>query len=404
LVISPEVPYPPTSGGRQRSYFLIKSLAAEYALDVITFAEHPSPESLAALRSLCANVYVVPLPRHSKALMAFVWRNLRRAIRGINPLIDRFSAPAVRQSVRALLDEQQYDLILIEHSWVAHYISDIKASGNRKTLTILDAQNVESDLWRQYYERPARWWYKPAAYRYWQSAREYEQTYLNQFDLVVGMSTPDAEKLAQLAPSATVAVIPNGVDVVYDSVPKNQAERSPVVGFVGSLDYPPNEQGLWWFLEHIWPQVRSRVPASELLVIGPTSSGRLRRKCQPDPSIRLAGYVETLEPHLNRVAVMVVPLLHGSGTRIKILDAWAHGIPVVSTSKGAEGLEYEHRKNLWIGDTPMDFAAGIVYLLADGQTRQRLAEAGHQLVSAQYSWTTIGEQLRAVIHQSSSHQ
>ena len=179
LIISPEFPYPLTSGGTQRTFHVLSALALDYQVDLLTFAEEPQPEGLHALEQICARVHVILLPHHSKEVAAFVWRNVRRAVQGINPLIDRFSEPFILDRVRSWLSANTYDLILLEHSWIAHYIDEIKTSSNRTALTVLDAHNVESNLWRQYYERPDTWYHKPALYRYWRSVHEYEQRYRN---------------------------------------------------------------------------------------------------------------------------------------------------------------------------------------------------------------------------------
>ena len=132
------------------------------------------------------------------------------------------------------------------------------------------------------------------------------------------------------------------------------------------------------------------------MIIGRGNLKKLDRLCRIDEQIRLIGYVPALAPHLNRIAVMIVPLWHGSGTRIKILEAWAQGIPVVSTSRGAEGLEGTHMEHIWIADSAADFATAVVYLLSDQATRDRLSQAAWRLVQ-QYAWPVIEEQLLAAL-------
>lgn len=396
LLISPEFPYPLTSGGTQRTFHLLHALAKSYQLDLFTFAEQPRREGCEALEQWCARIQVVPLPHHSKSLGPFLWRNLSRAIRGLNPLIDRFSDPSVRHGVSEWLQRHRYDLVMVEHSWIAHYIREIRAPHHQGVLAVLDAHNVESDLWQQYYEKPAAWWHKPALYRYWRSARKYEEQYLNQYDLVLAVSQPDAQRIAHLAPDTTVVVVPNGIELVTDDTGPALGNRSPVVGFIGSLEYPPNHIGLQWFLTNVWPLIKARVYDVHLLIIGRGNLKKLDRLCRTDEQVRLIGYAPALAPHLNRMAVMIVPLWHGSGTRIKILEAWAHGIPVVSTSRGAEGLEGAHMENIWIADSAADFATAVVYLLSDQTARDRLSQAAWRLVQ-QYAWPVIEEQLLATL-------
>ncbi len=396
LMISPEFPYPLTSGGTQRTFHILNALAQTYELDLLTFAEQPQRDGQEVLEQLCAQIHVVSLPHHAKDAMAFLRRNLSRAVRGINPLIDRFSDPPVHQGVRAWLDAHRYDLIVVEHSWIAHYIDDIKTGHNQAAFTVLDAHNVESDLWRQFYHQPGKWYHKPALYRYWRSAKAYEQKYLGRFDLVLAVSKFDAKRIERLAPQASVALIPNGIEIAPSSAALRSEDRPPVIGFIGSLEYPPNQLGLQWFLSEVWPQIKSRMFDIQLLIIGRGEQKTLSHLCRADENIRLTGFVPTLAPHLNRIAIMIVPLRHGGGTRIKILEAWANGIAVVSTSPGAEGLGATHMKNIWIANSAADFATAIMYLLSDPATRSRLAQAALEHVK-NYAWSVIQRQLLAAL-------
>lgn len=396
LVISPEFPYPLISGGTQRTFHILRALSRVHRVDLVTFFEHRSPEGWDILSALCSQIHLIALPPHPKTPLAFFRRNLSRAIRGINPLVDRFADPTIRQAVNDWLAGHRYDLILMEHSWIAPYIEDIQASGNRGAFTVLDAHNVESELWRQYYRQPAKWWTKPALYRYWQSARRIEQRYFDRFDVVLAVSPSDREKILRLAPRASVAILPNGIELPSHRHDPSTGDRPPVVGFVGSLDYPPNHLGLEWFLARVWPRIAQRLPEAQFVIIGRGDRQRLKRLCRGQETVRLAGAVSDLTPYLSRMAVMVVPLWHGSGTRIKILEAWAHGIAVVSTSRGAEGLPCQHMENIWIADEASDFAAAVIYLLTDHATRRRLARSAYEEVQS-YSWSVIEERLPAVL-------
>lgn len=391
LMISPEFPYPPISGGTQRTFYLLRALTERYRTDLLTFSEQPQPEAQAALEAMGARVHVIRLPYHAKTFGAFLRRNLSRAIRGVNPLMDRFSEQPVRQAVRHHLETNSYELIVLEHSWIAHYIDDIRSSPNHHALCVLDAVDVNSNLWRQYYQQPDRWYHKPALYRYWRAAETHERTYVPRFDAVLAISSSDAADIRRLAPQTTILQVPNGIEIDPSKGPAS-ADRLPIIGFIGSLDYPPNALGLQWFLTSIWPQIKPRALHAQCLIIGRGASPKLVQRCQSDEQIRLAGFVPDLAPYLNRIGVMVVPLQHGSGTRIKILEAWAHGIPVVSTSKGAEGLDYTHMENIWIADRPDDFATAVVYLLSDAALRERLSRTAYQHVQ-QYAWSAIGRHL-----------
>jgi len=391
-LISPEFPAPPTSGGKKRTFHLLDALARLATVDLITFSEHPEAEPSRLLHGICRRVEIVRLPEHSRRLLPFLARNLRRLARGVNPLIDRFSEASVCEAVGRHLRHETYDIVVLEHSWIAHYIPLVRDAQPRARI-ILDCHNIESDLWRQYYEHPPKFWHKPAAYRFWRSALEQERTYLRLADLVWVVSEPDAERARALAPSARVQVLPNGTTPLPREALSASATGAPIVGFLGSLQYPPNESGMRFFLDRIWPVIRAAVPDARLMVIGRPSAWLLRR-ARTDAHLLAVGEVSDVTPYLRQWALMVVPLLHGGGTRMKILDAWAHGIAVVSTSKGAEGIRATPGEEVWIADTPNEFARAVIHLLRDAAERHRLARGGYERARRDYSWETIAERAR----------
>ncbi len=391
-LISPEFPAPPTSGGKKRTFHLLDALARLGTVDLITFSEHPEAETPQLLHAICRRVDIIRLPEHSRRLLPFLIRNLRRAARGINPLIDRFSESSVCETLWRRLHHETYDLVVLEHSWIAHYISLVRDVQPQARI-ILDCHNIESDLWRQYYEHPPKFWHKLAAYRFWRSALEQERTYLRLADLVWVVSETDAERARALAPSARVRVIPNGTIPLPREALSANVTGPPIIGFLGSLDYPPNESGMRFFLDRIWPAIRAAVPDARLMVIGRPSAWLLRR-ARTDAHLFVVGEVSDITPYLRQWALMVVPLLYGGGTRMKILDAWAHGIAVVSTSKGAEGIHTRPGEEVWIADAPNEFAHAVIHLLRDAAERHRLARSGYERARCDYSWDTIAERAR----------
>jgi len=392
VVISPEFPAPPKSGGKKRTFHLLDALARLGIVDLITFSERPEAEASPLLHSICRRVDIVRLSEHSRRFLPFLARNLRRVARGINPLIDRFSEVSACEAVWRCLRQETYDVVILEHSWIAHYIPIVRELQPRARI-ILDCHNIESDLWRQYYERPLKFWHKPAAYRFWRSAREHERTYLPGADLVWVVSETDAERARAFAPSARIRVLPNGTTPLPEDALPTNATGSPILGFLGSLLYPPNESGMRFFLDRIWPAIRTAVPDARLMVIG-RPSGWLLRRARTDAHLLPMGEVSDITPYVRHWALMVVPLLHGGGTRMKILDAWAHGIAVVSTSKGAEGIRATPGEDLWIADAPHEFAQAVIRFLRNPIERHRLARNGYERARCDYSWDAIGERAR----------
>ncbi|MBI4468950.1 MAG: glycosyltransferase [Acidobacteria bacterium] len=395
LFVSPEFPFPPTSGGRARSFHLLGAIAQWAETDLLTFSETPTQELPQALTGICRTVKVVALPVHPPTGLPFVLRNLSRALRGVNPLVDRFNEPDVTDAVRTWLGPHVYDLIVAEHTWIAPYI-ELFQELKSMPLAVLDAHNVESDLWHQYYLCPRRWWYRPAAFRYFRAMREIESRFAPAFDLILTTSGIDRQRFESFARPGQLAVVPNGTAV---RSPTERRERAgpPTVGFLGSLHYPPNEASVIYLLEEIWPAISEAFPTARLLIAGESSSATVRRIAATRSHVQLVGYVAEVESFLDQLDVMVVPLRHGSGTRIKILDAWARALPVVSTTKGAEGIDHRDGEDILIADAAREFSSVVVKLLSDSALRAGIGHKAAERVQARYSWTAIGRQFIELI-------
>jgi glycosyltransferase involved in cell wall biosynthesis len=154
---------------------------------------------------------------------------------------------------------------------------------------------------------------------------------------------------------------------------------------MGGLHWPPNSQGVIWFAQEVWPRVLARVPEAVFTVIGknpPSLAGMAQ-------AVEVAGYVADPEPYLAETAAFVVPLHAGGGMRVKILEAWRWGLPVVSTTIGAEGIDYENGRDLLIADSPDAFAEAVVRLLCEWELAERIGQAGRRTVETHYDWRTV---------------
>ena len=150
--------------------------------------------------------------------------------------------------------------------------------------------------------------------------------------------------------------------------------------------YPPNVEAVHWFATEAFPAVRRARPEVEFRVVGSRPPARIAELARPDSGVVVTGYVPDLQPILRQAAVMVVPLLSGSGMRVKILEAFARGIPVVSTTIGVEGIDAEPGRHLLVADRPADVAAAVLRLLDDPAEAARLAGAARRLLEERYDW------------------
>jgi glycosyltransferase involved in cell wall biosynthesis len=217
---------------------------------------------------------------------------------------------------------------------------------------------------------------------------------LSGFTGIVTVSAEDAEVFRAMT-DVPVLVVPNGT--ALDPVRLQPPPGRPELLFTGTMDYAPNRDGILWFASAIWPHILKQAPEARMLVVGRRPDARVRRLERDDARIEVTGEVSEMEPYFERATAVIVPLRSGSGTRLKILDAFASARPVVSTRIGAQGIDVQDGEQLLLGDEPEEFAKQVVRLLGDADLRSRLSANGRQLIDERYHWRAIAEQYLDVL-------
>jgi glycosyltransferase involved in cell wall biosynthesis len=390
LFISAEAPYPPVGGGAMRSASLLEYLAQHYRVDAVLFAHSHSPGPAAALPAGKVRRYTeVQLPEHSRTSAARFWRNGKRLLLNRPPLLDRFSGQ--QRPVADFIAGQAYDVAVIEHFWCAPYLEAIR-SASSATKAVLDLHNIES-IWHGSLGAGSQSWQAFAHRRFAAAYRQRESEWLPQFDGILAASAVDAGRVAAINPR--VVVYPNAIPAVREE-PRREED---MIAFSGNLEFEPNRAAVAYFARQVWPLLRARFPNLRWRIIGknPQAVANLVNPSAGSggSNIELTGPVEDALASLAQAKVAVVPVLSGSGTRIKILEAWAAGTPVVSTTIGAEGLEAENGRHLLLADQPSEFAEAIGSLLADSERRAEMGRAGQLLCQERYTWASAWSQLFA---------
>jgi len=383
LFLTPEAPFPLHGGGALRSASLLEYLATRYQVDVIVFRQPGAPDPAAQIPlRLVRNVTVISLPENGRSFAARALRNAGRVMRRTPPLIDRFAGFASR--IAAAMAGRHYDLGVIEHFWCAPYLEQLAPVCTR---TVLDLHNVESVLHQRCARAEGR--ATAAAHRVFHRASlSLERQWLPRFSLVLATSQADASLARAIAPRANLAVYPNALPPI--ALP--HGEHDEAIVFSGNMEYHPNRTAVRFFHREVWPLLRQRWPNLVWRLVGRNPAAILRIVAG-DPRIQVVGPVGDAVSELARSRVAVVPLLTGSGTRLKILEAWAAGLPVVSTTLGAEGLPVRSGENVLIADDPGSFAAEVTRLLACNGLRQEIGSAGRLLLEKEFTWETAWKKL-----------
>jgi sugar transferase (PEP-CTERM/EpsH1 system associated) len=380
-------PYPLDGGGRIRTFHLLKEVSREHDVTLITATAGPADES-----ALSAVQEAIPRIRALSANVGFErsWRRYFRALR--NPIDSlpytwtRYRHPRFTALVRETLRKDRYDVVHCDHVQVAHTLEGLTTPPR-----LLNAHNIETKIVQRLGHQTRVGWRRLAIR--WQAAKtlKAERRALQLFDRCVAVSDEDAAELRRMAPGTAVSVVPNGVDLTYFT-PRPGAGGMDDIVFPGAMDWLPNIDGVSFFVREVLPRIKQRHPRALFWIVGRNPSDQLVRRLAGD-SVRFTGSVDDVRPHLRQARAVVVPLRIGGGTRLKILEAWALGKPVVSTTLGAEGLPDADGENIALADTPDIFAERVVGLLNDADACERLGAAGRRIVEERFGWDRVARAL-----------
>jgi glycosyltransferase involved in cell wall biosynthesis len=295
----------------------------------------------------------------------------------------------MRQAVERLRRADSFDVLHADQLTMSQFLESPSSNGPHPA-RVFDAHNATWKIVHRSSDRmvPAL---RPALAVEAARLRRYEGAIVRTFDLTLAVTERDRLDLLEVARSRHGAIHMPRIRVVpitVDTQEMRPIERQPEPGFLltlGTLHYAPNADGIRWFVREVLPQVRQAVPEARITVVGKNPPGDLRRLAQASPeAVSVTGFVPDLTPLLRRTAVMIVPVLAGSGMRVRILEGLARGMPIVTTSLGLEGIEARIGLDLLVADSATDFAAAVVALLRDPERQTRLGAAGRQLVEDYY--------------------
>jgi polysaccharide biosynthesis protein PslH len=378
ILLTQVLPYPPDSGPKVKTWHVIKYLARQHEVTLVSFVRGDQAAAVKQLERYCRAVYTVPMARH---ITADALAMLRSLLTGQPWMMLRDDRAAMRQLVDRLAAENHFEIAHADQLNMAQYAA--RVPGARK---VLDAHNA---LWLLYQRLaatmppgPRRWLLE----RDWRLLKRYEGGVCRDFDAVLTVSDEDRAALVEAAGAPRpMTTIPIAVDTDELTVVRRQPTANHLL-HLGTMYWPPNIDGMQWFIREVYPSIRAAFPEVVLDVVGARPPQDLLALNGNGQGINVTGYVKDPLPYLQQAGVFVVPLRAGGGMRVKILEALAQGLPVVSTSLGCEGIAVQDNRHVLLADTPAAFADAVVRLLRDRARADELGQAGRALMVSTYDY------------------
>jgi polysaccharide biosynthesis protein PslH len=396
LYFAPHQIWPVNTGARLRDYELARLLAVRSS---VTFVEmrhvgegpHIPPADSGFAR-------IVTLDK-SRTYTSF---KILRGLAGPTPVtvLNCWSLQSASQ-LAGVLHSGQFDTVQMEGVHLMEYLPIIQGAP-RGPAIVVDWHNIESEMMWRYARTTANWAKKIAARRTAKLIERAEDRLLDIGLMHTVTSERERQKLLARRPGANIQVIPNGVDTSFFTAQKiadacrrtGQNDSKPTILFVGSMDHHANIDAAAWFSRAVWPEIARNHPCLHFTIVGRNPAPVVRALASD--RIHVTSTVEDVRPFYASAVAAVVPIRSGSGTRLKILEAMAAGLPVVSTRLGAEGIEAEDGVHLLLADSGRDIAAAIDRVVYSAETRVRLSQAARALVCGVYDWSIIGKQLYGI--------
>jgi glycosyltransferase involved in cell wall biosynthesis len=401
---------PVDTGGKIRSYNLLRQLASRHDVTLLSYyggerdeeyereiAEHlPGAETI-----------------HTGAPETTIGQAtgyLRHLFSRAPYAVTKFTSPKVARRIKTWMDEDRFDAVICDF-----LAASLNFPRELKTPSLLFQHNVESSLWKRQAEHEPNL-IKRAVFKL-EAAKmlRYERDTVLRFRDIIAVSDHDRALMSEMTDVARITVVPTGVDLsqyraAASTVSAEDAgeasamqvalEKEPLVVFLGSMDWEANIDGVDYFCREVWPAVLRAVPGARFRIVGRNPHPRVRRLASD--SVEVTGTVPSVIEHLREAAVFVVPLRVGGGTRLKIFEAMATGCAVVSTSIGAEGLEVEHGRDLLLADDAESFSRSVISLLKDVELRGRFERAAVEL-AAQHDWAVVTTRFEEALERAAGH-
>ena len=409
LFLTQVLPYPLDAGPKVRAYHMLRHLSARHEVTLVSFVrDDDTPAAIEHLRGICAAVHTVPIRRS-------LWRNLRAGIEGVATglpvVIARDEMGEMAETLRRLTRATPFDVVHADQLSMAGYgrmaVRFSAAQGGpshgplglRPPSAVLDEHNAVYVLARRIAQGETGLLRRAFAAREANAFARYEAAMCRAYDAILTVTVEDRDRLLALCPpedraaqAGKFTTVPICVDPEGTPAVRHQPAAAPTILHLGTMFWPPNVAGVLWFARQVLPLIHRELPAARFVVVGKNPPAEVRGLAA-DPRVEVTGYVADPAPYLAAADAFVVPLHAAAGMRVKIVDGWVWGLPIVATPIGAEGIAVRDGENILIAEDAAAFAAAVLRLLTDPPLNARLRSAGRAWVEEKYAWQVAYRQV-----------
>jgi polysaccharide biosynthesis protein PslH len=396
LFLTQILPYPPTSGPKVKTWHVLRYLYQKgHDVTLVSFVRPEEEQHIPVLREICRGVHAVPIQRSRIADVFYV---VQSYLTGRPFLVERDDLRPMQDTVNQLVRENDFQFIHADQLTMVQFaIRGASLLPGKRPKVIFDAHNAVWTIVERMKEN-AHYLLKPFLTVEAKRVKQYEGELLRTVDHVLTVTDIDRNLLQEALNYSkprennhvsSIKVIPIAVDTEKLQPIKRRTNSKNIVT-LGTLHYPPNADGIRWFLNEVFPLVREHVPDATLTIIGQNPPQDFIELAERNPGvIKVTGYVDDLRPYLEESALMVVPVRAGGGMRVRILEAFSYAMPVVTTTVGLEGISGMPEHDVLVADTPVDFAYRTLELLDNPSLQEKLSTNGRELVTKCYNWRAV---------------
>jgi glycosyltransferase involved in cell wall biosynthesis len=415
LFLTQIIPYPPDSGPKVKTWHVLRYLADQgHQIYLVSFIRPEEAGHVNPLRHLCTDVITVPIRRSPLANVGFYVRSL---LTGRPYLVERDDLSAMRHCLYELMQKVSFDYIHADQLTMVQFglprpalfsgyrsFPVVRRVDTHQPRLIFDAHNaVWTIVERMSQNMP--WYLQPVMREETRRVKKYEGMLLQRCDHTLAVTEADRQNLLEaraahnhkdIGTTSPITVVPIAVDTGLLQ-PITRQSGSTNLLTLGTLYYPPNADGVRWFLSDVYPLVLQQLPEARLTIVGKNPPQDFLDLAQRQPEkIAVTGYVPDLTPYLQQSVSIVVPVRAGSGMRVRILEAFAHAMPVVTTTVGLEGIEAVPGEDVLVADSARDYANAVISLLTDAGLQEKLARNGRRLAVSRYDWRAVLQKMDQV--------